>query len=338
MLNLFKKAIFFTDIHFGLKTNSHTHNRDCLNFIDFVVATGKEKQCETCVFLGDWHHNRASINVSTLNYSVKAIDKLSETFDQVIFIPGNHDEYYRDTRDMNSIVWAKKYNNVRLFNNITLEGDVCIVPWLVKDEHKKIPKIEAKYMFGHFELPNFYMNAMVRMPNVGELKHNSFKGVERLFTGHFHKRQEHGNVTYIGNAFPHNYADIGDDDRGCMILEWDGKCEYISWPGAPKYRRYLLSEVLEYTEKLLDKNMYCRVEIDVNISYEEANFIKEQFIPEFGLRELSLIPGKSSEEHAHEFSGQVSFESVDSIVTSHLTQLDSEQYDKALMLDIYRNL
>ena len=84
--------------------------------------------------------------------------------------------------------------------------------------------------------------------------------------------------------------------------------------------------------------MYCRVEIDVDISYEEANFIKEQFIPEFGLRELSLIPGKSSEEHAQEFSGQVSFESVDSIVTSHLTQLDSEQYDKALMLSIYRNL
>ena len=94
MLNLFKKAIFFTDIHFGLKTNSHIHNRDCLNFIDFVVATGKEKQCETCVFLGDWHHNRASINVSTLNYSVKAIDKLSETFDQVIFIPCNPILFY----------------------------------------------------------------------------------------------------------------------------------------------------------------------------------------------------------------------------------------------------
>jgi len=49
MSNLFKKAIFFTDIHFGLKSNSHIHNADCLNFIDFVIATGKEKQCETCL-------------------------------------------------------------------------------------------------------------------------------------------------------------------------------------------------------------------------------------------------------------------------------------------------
>ena len=84
--------------------------------------------------------------------------------------------------------------------------------------------------------------------------------------------------------------------------------------------------------------MYCRVELDIDISYEEATFIKEQFIPEFGIRELSLIPRVGKEEHAQEFEGKVNFESVDSIVTSHLTQLDSPQYDKALMLDIYQNL
>jgi len=337
-MNLFKKAIFFTDIHFGLKSNSHTHNKDCLEFIDFVVKTGKENKCETCVFLGDWHHNRASINVSTLNYSVTAIDRLNDAFDQIIFLPGNHDEHYRDTRDMNSIVWAKKYEKLRLFDEVTTEGDVCVVPWLVGDEYKRIPKVEAKYMFGHFELPNFYMNAMVRMPEVGELKRDDFVGVERMFTGHFHKRQEYKNITYIGNAFPHNYADAGDDDRGVMILEWGKESKYISWPEAPKYRKFLLSNLLDNPDELLKKNMYCRVELDIDISYEEANFIKEQFMPMYELRELSLMPGASSEEHAQDFEGEVNFESVDSIVTSHLTQLESTSYDNQLMLDIYQNL
>ena len=337
-MNLFKKAIFFTDIHFGLKSNSHTHNKDCLEFIDFVVKTGKENKCETCVFLGDWHHNRASINVSTLNYSVTAIDRLNDAFDQIIFLPGNHDEHYRDTRDMNSIVWAKKYEKLRLFDEVTTEGDVCVVPWLVGDEYKRIPKVEAKYMFGHFELPNFYMNAMVRMPEVGELKRDDFVGVERMFTGHFHKRQEYKNITYIGNAFPHNYADAGDDDRGVMILEWGKESKYIFWPEAPKYRKFLLSNLLDNPDELLKKNMYCRVELDIDISYEEANFIKEQFMPMYELRELSLMPGASSEEHAQDFEGEVNFESVDSIVTSHLTQLESTAYDNQLMLDIYQNL
>ena len=77
-MNLFKRAIFFTDIHFGMKSNSHTHNQDCLDFIDFVIETGKARNCETCIFLGDWHHNRASLNISTLNYSVRGMDKLTK--------------------------------------------------------------------------------------------------------------------------------------------------------------------------------------------------------------------------------------------------------------------
>ena len=336
-MNLFKRAIFFTDIHFGLKSNSRAHNQDCLNFVDFVIKTGKEQNCETCVFLGDWHNNRASLQIGTLNYSVQAIDKLSAAFDQIIFIPGNHDEHYRDTREMNSVVWAKKYENVRLFDEITTVDDVCITPWLVGDEHKQIKKIEAKYMFGHFELPSFYMNAMVQMPDVGDLRRDDLK-CETVFTGHFHKRQTNKNITYIGNAFPHNYADVGDDDRGCMILDWGKDPVYIAWPDAPKYRKFLLSEILEDTDRLLLSNMYCRVEIDVDISYEEATFIKEQFIPQYNLRELSLIQRTDIEEHSQTFDGEVNFESVDSIVTSHLTQLETAQYDRQLMLDIYRNL
>jgi DNA repair exonuclease SbcCD nuclease subunit len=336
-MNLFKKAIFFTDIHFGLKSNSRTHNQDCLDFVEFVIKTGKEQNCETCVFLGDWHNNRASLQIGTLNYSVQAIDKLSAAFDQIIFIPGNHDEHYRDTREMNSVVWAKKYENLRLFDEITTVDDVCITPWLVGDEHKKIKKVEAKYMFGHFELPSFYMNAMVQMPDVGDLRRDDLK-CETVFTGHFHKRQTNKNITYIGNAFPHNYADVGDDDRGCMILDWGKDPVYIPWPDAPKYRKFRLSEILEDTDRLLLSNMYCRVEIDVDISYEEATFIKEQFIPQYNLRELSLIQRTDLEEHAQSFNGEVNFESVDSIVTSHLTQLETAQYDRQLMLDIYRNL
>ena len=39
-----------------------------------------------------------------------------------------------------------------------------------------------------------------------------------------------------------------------------------------------------------------------------------------------------------QISGEINFESVDTIVTSQLQQIDSQQYDTNLMLDIYRNL
>ena len=42
MSNLFRKAIVFTDIHFGLKSNSLLHNQDCSRFVDWIIKTGQE--------------------------------------------------------------------------------------------------------------------------------------------------------------------------------------------------------------------------------------------------------------------------------------------------------
>ena len=52
---------------------------------------------------------------------------------------------------------------------------------------------------------------------------------------------------------------------------------------------------------------------------------------------MSLIPVKT-EDMDMQIQGEINFESVDSIVTSQLQQIDSKQYDSNLMLDIYRNL
>ena len=59
MSNLFKKAVVFTDIHFGNKSNAYAHNEDCVAFVEWVIKLGKEQGAETCLFLGDWHHHRA---------------------------------------------------------------------------------------------------------------------------------------------------------------------------------------------------------------------------------------------------------------------------------------
>ena len=339
MSNLFKKAAVCTDIHFGLKSNSQTHNEDCLNFIKWFTAKAKEEGCETAFFLGDWHNNRASINIVTLNYSLRALEHLNDNFDRVYFIPGNHDLYYSDKRDVQSVEWAKHLPNVVICNDWLHSGDVIVAPWLVGEDYKRIPKLSAKYMFGHFELPTFYMNAMVQMPDHGDVKREDFTGIEHVFTGHFHKRQTQKNITYIGNCFPHNYADNHDDERGMMVLEWGAEPEYHAWPDQPRYRVYQLSDVLTNTDTLLHKDMHVRVNLDVDISYEEATFIKETFVNTYNLREITLIPQKAvNEDINYDITGNIMFESVDTIVTNQLTNIQSEQYNKNLLLDIYRNL
>ena len=338
MSNLFKKAAVFTDIHFGLKSNSTLHNDDCLNFIKWATAKAKEEGCETCLFLGDWHNNRASINILTLGYSLRALEHLNANFERVYFIPGNHDLYYRDKRDVQSVEWAKHLPNVTICNDWFDSGNVVIAPWLVADDHKRLGKLSGQYLFGHFELPGYLMNAMVAMPDHGEMDVNSLNGFGHVFSGHFHKRQTKNNVTYIGNCFPHNYADAGDDDRGMMVLEWGQDPVFHAWPDQPLYRVFQLSDVLHHAEVMLKPNMHVRVNLDIDISYEESTFIKEKFASDFKLREITLIPSKTVDMAEYEIQGNVSFESVDQIVAGQLSSIESDKFNKALLLDIYRNL
>ena len=338
MSNLFKKAAIFTDIHFGLKSNSQLHNEDCLNFVRWATDLAREQGCETAMFLGDWHNNRANINIVTLNYSLRALEHLNANFRDVYFIPGNHDLYYRDKRDIQSVEWARHLPNIHICNDWFSSGDVVIAPWLCGDDHKRISKLTGKYMFGHFELPGYMMNAMVEMPDHGEVKREDFNNFEHVFSGHFHKRQTKKNITYIGNCFPHNYADAGDDERGVMILEWGQEPEYHAWPDQPLYRVYNLSAVLDRPDQLLKLNMHARINLDIDISYEEASFIKETFMASHQLREIKLIPQSSVDLDSMVAQGNISFQSVDQIVSNQLTNIDSKQYNNKILLEIYQTL
>ena len=120
-----------------------------------------------------------------------------------------------------------------------------------------------------------------------------------------------------------------------MILEWGGTPEYKTWTDQPVYRTFKLSQLLEKPEEHLREKMHARVTIDVPITFEEANFIREQFIPQFKLRELMLIPEKV-EVDSNIDPIDISFESVDTIVMNQIEQLDSQTYDKKLLAEIYR--
>jgi hypothetical protein len=99
-----------------------------------------------------------------------------------------------------------------------------------------------------------------------------------------------------------------------------------------------LGAILNNPDDILKEGMHVRVNLDIDISYEEANFIKETFIGQYKLREITLIPQKNTDIEQYEIQGNVAFESVDQIVTNQLTAIASDHYDNNLLLDIYRNL
>lgn len=337
---MFEKCAVFTDIHYGRRANDKQANQDNEDFIRWFIDEAKTWGATTCIVMGDWHDNRHSLHVSTLNYSLRGMTLLSQAFEQVYFIVGNHDIFFRERRDLISVEFGKLYPNLTLINDPLTIGEVTFLPWLIGDEAKKLRQLKSRYIFSHLELPGFKMNQMVEMPDHGGLNARNFPNQEYVFSGHFHLRQSQGNVHYIGNAFPFNYADAWDTERGCMLLAWGKEPLYRAWPEQPTFRTMKLSEMVENPDKFLVEKSSARVTIDLDISFEESTILRDEFCKQFGVRRIDLLnPHKS--EADQEFDPNVEereFRTVDQIVIEGLHSVESVGMRPELLVEIYHSL
>jgi len=89
---------------------------------------------------------------------------------------------------------------------------------------------------------------------------------------------------------------------------------------------------------LLLPDSHVRVHLDIDISYEEANFIRETLIPEHKLREMALIPMKVEQAGQDPATGDLKFESVDQIILDQINAIESNSFDKRILLEIYNSL
>ena len=129
-----------------------------------------------------------------------------------------------------------------------------------------------------------------------------------------------------------------DDDRGWMYLEWDKEPEFFTWEDAPKYRTIGLSKLLDAPDEYLLPKTTVKIILDIDITYEEANFIKDTFVETYKLRDVTLIPVKNT-EHEDDTGAEIHFETIDEIVIAQLSSLaDTGSFDKRVLIEIYNNL
>jgi hypothetical protein len=120
-------------------------------------------------------------------------------------------------------------------------------------------------------------------------------------------------------------------------MSWGEDPWHITWPDQPTFRTVKLSQLIDEADKIIRAKMHLRVTIDIDISYEEANFIKENFYANYKIRELTLIPEKKELEIETNIDIKA-FESVDEIVINQLLGIESNNIDKKKLLEIYNNL
>jgi hypothetical protein len=235
------------------------------------------------------------------------------------------------------MVVGSEFPNIELIDELTVKGDVALIPWLVEDEWKNVSEIKSKYIFGHLELPGFKMNAMVEMPDHGALNSTHFSHQDYVFSGHFHKRQTKGKITYIGNPFGHNYSDVWDFERGAMYLEWGQEPEFMDYADGPRFITINLAALLENPDIYLKPKTYLQVTLDIDITYEEAAFLRETFLTQYNVREFKLVRNQE-DDLGTDYSGDITFKTVDAIVIEQLTNIDSDAFESNKLIEIYNGL
>lgn len=343
----YKKTAGFTDIHFGKKSNSDTHNQDCINFIKwFCEQVQQDPEIDSIAFLGDWHENRNALNISTLTYSYQAAKMLNELGLPVFFCIGNHDLYHRHTRELYSVIPFHEFNNFVVVNEPLIVpkmgNGTLISPYLFHNEYPDLVKyLELQSWWGHFEFKDFVVTGYtVTMPTGPDPI--DFTGPQ-IFSGHFHKRQSKNNIHYIGNTFPMDFSDAGQVDRGMVVFDhMTGKKEYINWADCPKYSKVRLTDILEDTATL-PTNARIKCVIDVPISYEESTFLRQKFIDDFDLREFSM---EESQDLSDALKGtdididsdDIQLDSVDDLVIQMINSIDTPHIDNTMLAQIYQQL
>src|SRR5210317_1578573 len=94
-----------TDTHYGGRKGSKTFHDYFKRFYEDIFFPELEKRkIKHCIHLGDAFDSRKSIDFWCLNWAKENVyDKFRELGITVYQIVGNHDAYYKNTNEVNSI-------------------------------------------------------------------------------------------------------------------------------------------------------------------------------------------------------------------------------------------
>tara|TARA_B100001996_G_scaffold276469_1_gene217101 strand:- start:1017 stop:2060 length:1044 start_codon:yes stop_codon:yes gene_type:complete len=233
------KIAIITDTHFGGRRGSKVFHNFFQKFYDDIFFPELEKRdIKYCIHMGDAFDNRKNIDFWSLDWAKEHVyDKFKNLGVKVWQLVGNHDVYYKNTNQINSIEsLLSNYDNLI---PISKPGEYDIngfkafmLPWICDDNYQEtqsaIAATNSKIAFGHLELQGFQLYP-------GCIQERGIdKGIiekfETVFSGHYHTRSNDGQTFYLGNPYQMYWNDCGDK-RGFNILDTDtGEIEFVENP------------------------------------------------------------------------------------------------------------
>ncbi len=269
------KVALVSDVHWGKSRDSDIKLKVINDYFDWYLDLLKEKNIDTIIFLGDWFDNRNLISVKTQNRAYDMVRKISEMGITLYMIVGNHDAYFKNTIEVNSIRPYTEIPNVYPIEDLTeikfksgKTGLMC--PW---ETFNKNMKSKYDVMFGHFEFQGAYQGGSVSMGafNIGDILNNA----PLAFSGHYHLKnvykQKTGKLITVGSPAELDWGDAGNE-KGVYILDTKTmEYEYVKNELSPNHVKLYWSKIKNKVEDFTKvEGNYVKFVVDTTYEYEHV--------------------------------------------------------------------
>lgn len=345
---MINKVAIFSDLHLGVHQNSDFWLGVANKWADWYIDDLKKKNITRIIFCGDFFHYRDEISVKTLNFAKDFLDKFNDF--EITMITGNHDAWYKDTSEINSLSIFKGYKNITIYDKITTVNidnkRITFCPWGGKISD--IP--QSDIVFGHFELENFKMNSF-KICDHGDDPETLASKAPLIFSGHFHLRAKrkfnNGEIIYVGNPYEMDFGD-SMQSKGYYILNLDDlKYEFFYNKITPRHIKIFLSklikeeDVLNYFKDTISNNI-IKLVVDKNINTEHLDALVAKLLTykPFDLRidyDVNYNKIQFTEEGEYDLSGIDIMEAISEFINlldienkNEVTKYTTELYKRSL--------
>jgi hypothetical protein len=168
--------------------------------------------------MGDLLDRRKYVNFNTLaQVRTRFINKFVEHGIDLHITLGNHDVFFKNSNEINSIkeLFSVGYSNIHIYEeptDVVFDG-MCIgmVPWVTANNFDVcvdyVQNNSCSILCGHFEINGFEVISGIR--HEGGVESFIFNNYDKVFSGHFHLKQTHKNIHYLGTQYQLSFADVG---------------------------------------------------------------------------------------------------------------------------------
>ena len=221
------KIAIINDTHFGARNDNQNFNEYFYKFYeDIFFPTLIERNITTCVHMGDVVDRRKYISYRIAHdFRKRFIGKFQELGIDFHIIIGNHDTYFKNTNEVNSMEELVGTDRFKIYIKPEVvkfdDTPILFMPWINDNNYdesmKALAKSKADILMGHLEVNGFLMNVDTVVATEG-LDKKLFRRFDIVFSGHFHHKSDDGQIFYLGAPYEIYWNDF-NDPRGFHIFD-----------------------------------------------------------------------------------------------------------------------